>query len=90
MAWWKICAEGGVLAITIFNIRLPGGIGGPPLAILTICSVFGLRLLFKGLRDDILDENGIAKAPRWLYLAAGAALQIPAILYAFVVNRANQ
>lgn len=48
-----------------------------------------LRLLFKGMRGDIFDECGIAKAPRWLYLVAGVALQMPAIIYAYAIKAAN-
>jgi hypothetical protein len=80
-----------MIALTIFNLRLPSGIrgGGGILAGAVVCSVFGVRLLFKGMRDDILDESGIAKAPRWLYLASGVALQIPALIYVYAIKVAD-
>jgi hypothetical protein len=76
-------------ATTIFNVHLPGGTHGPPLAIILVCSIFGLRLLFKGIRGEILDECGMEKAPRWLYIASGVVLQMPAFLYAYAVKAAN-
>ena len=73
----------------IFDVYWPGGIYGPPIATILVCSVFGLRLLFKGMRGEILDESGIAKAPRWLYVVSGVALQMPAFIYAYAVKAAN-
>jgi hypothetical protein len=77
--------------MTIFNLHLPGGNRGWTLSIALslACSVFGLWLLFRGIRGDILDESGIAKAPRWLYLTLGIALQMPAIVYAYNVRAMN-
>lgn len=72
------------------SIHYPGGIGRRIIIVVVICSIDGIRFLLKGIRNDILDASGLEKAPRWVYLATGVALQIPAILYAFAVNRANQ
>ena len=74
----------------ILALYWPGGTRRSTPLIVLVCSVVGLRFVFKGIRNEILDADGIEKAPRWVYLATGAALQIPAILYAYVVNRANQ
>ena len=46
-------------------------------------------LLFKGMRGDILVKCGIAKAPRWMYLIAGVALQMPVFVYAYAIKTAN-
>jgi hypothetical protein len=73
----------------IFDVYWPGGISGPPIEIILVCSIFGLILLFKGMRGEILDESGIAKAPRWLYVVSGVALQMPAFIYAYAVKAAN-
>jgi hypothetical protein len=77
--------------MTIFNLHLPGGNrgSGSSIAFSVLCSVFGLWLLFRGLRGDIFDESGIAKAPRWFYVTLGIVLQMPAIIYAYMVSAAN-
>ena len=78
--------------LTAFTIHLPGGRGpheAAPIIIVIVCSVGGLMLLFKGMRGDIVDECGIAKAPRWLYLISGVVLQMPAFIYAYAIKAAN-
>ncbi len=76
-----------------FSLQLPGGMHGPhrsaPVIAVAFCSLMGLAFLLKGIRGEIFDEAGITKAPRWLYLTSGIALQIPALVYAFAVDAAN-
>jgi hypothetical protein len=79
-------------AMTAFTIQLPGGEsahGAAPIIFVVVCSVCGLMLLFKGMRGDILVKCGIAKAPRWMYLIAGVALQMPVFVYAYAIKTAN-
>jgi hypothetical protein len=50
-----------------------------------LCSFWGLRLLTRGFRGDILDSSGMAVAPRGLFIAGGLLLQLPLIGYAVFV-----
>jgi hypothetical protein len=70
----------------IFAIGVTGGSRYSTPILVIACSLLGLHLLFKGIRNDIMDATGIAKAPRWLYFAAGIALQAPVILYAYFLR----
>lgn len=46
------------------------------------CSFCGARILFKGIRGDILDGAGLELAARpWFYIA-GILLQIPLLIFA--------
>lgn len=65
------------------NRRVGGGFTG-----FGVLSVYGLRLLFKGIRDDIYDWIGEKSAPRWSYIAFGIFYQLPLIAYTlFVIHQ---
>ncbi|MBN9692562.1 MAG: hypothetical protein J0M24_20125 [Verrucomicrobia bacterium] len=42
-----------------------------------LCSLWGLRLLFRGLRGDVFDSMGIAVASRGWFIVGGMCLQLP-------------
>lgn len=42
-----------------------------------LCSLWGLRLLFRGLRGDIFDSFGTAVASRGWFIVGGVLLQLP-------------
>jgi hypothetical protein len=42
-----------------------------------LCSIWGLRLLWRGLRGDILDSSGMDVAPQSLFIFGGILLQLP-------------
>ena len=42
-----------------------------------LLSLFGLRIFYKGLRNDIYDWLGEKSAPRWSYIAFGLFCQLP-------------
>src|ERR1700690_2951639 len=44
-----------------------------------LCSFWGLNLLLRGLRQDILDASGHEVAPRSLFIGGGILLQLPLI-----------
>ena len=44
-----------------------------------LCSFWGLRLLVRGLRGDVLDSSGTALASRGWFLVGGICLQLPLI-----------
>lgn len=46
-----------------------------------LCSLWGMRLLVRGIRDDILDASGHRQAPRAWFVAGGILLQLPLIGY---------
>jgi hypothetical protein len=50
-----------------------------------LCSFWGLRLLMRGFRGDILDSSGMAVAPRGLFIAGGILLQLPLIGFTLFV-----
>ena len=60
----------------VLGRRIGGGIFG-----FGALSIYGLRFLYKGLRDDIYDWIGEKKAPRWSYIAFGLLCQLPLIAY---------
>lgn len=47
-----------------------------------LCSVWGLRLLFRGARGDILDSTGMETASRSGFIVGGILLQVPLIAFA--------
>ena len=44
-----------------------------------LCSVWGLRLLLRGVRGDVLDSTGMETASRNWFIAGGILLQFPLI-----------
>jgi hypothetical protein len=46
-----------------------------------LCSIWGLRLLLRGLRGDILDSTGMETASRSWFIAGGILLQFPLITF---------
>ncbi len=50
-----------------------------------LCSVWGLRLLFRGVRRDILDSTGMETASRSWFIAGGILLQFPLIAFTLFV-----
>jgi hypothetical protein len=44
-----------------------------------ICSFWGLRLLLRGIRGDVLDGSGHVVASRGVFIFAGIFLQLPLI-----------
>ena len=49
------------------------------------CSIWGLRLLWRGLREDILDPSGMPLASRSWFIIGGILLQIPLGAFTFYV-----
>jgi hypothetical protein len=47
-----------------------------------LCSLWGLRLVFRGLRGDTTDFLGHEVAPRSLFVGGGIFLQLPLIVFA--------
>ena len=45
------------------------------------CSAFGVRLIYLGVTNQIIDESGMDKAPRWMFIAGGFLMQIPLLTY---------
>jgi hypothetical protein len=52
-----------------------------------LCSYWGLRLLFRGLRGEIADSLGAAVAPRTVFMVGGILLQLPLAGYTLFVWR---
>jgi hypothetical protein len=52
-----------------------------------LCSFWGLRLLFRGVRGDILDSSGHDMAPRSLFIGGGVFLQLPLVVFLFFIWR---
>jgi hypothetical protein len=50
-----------------------------------LCSFWGLRLLFRGLRGDTLDSSGTETASRNWFIIGGSLLQLPLSGYAYFV-----
>jgi hypothetical protein len=46
-----------------------------------LCSFWGLRLLLRGLRGDVLDASGSAVASRGWFIGGGIFLQLPLISF---------
>ena len=44
-----------------------------------VCSIWGLRLLLRGIRGEILDSSGHAVASRDWFIGGGIFLQLPLI-----------
>jgi hypothetical protein len=42
-----------------------------------LCSFWGLRLLLRGVRRDVLDSSGHAVASRGWFIGGGIVLQLP-------------
>jgi len=40
-----------------------------------------MRLIYLGITNQIIDESGMNKAPRWMFLTGGFLMQIPLIAY---------
>ena len=53
-----------------------------------LCSAFGFRRLWLGLTNQIIDDSGMEKAPRWLFLGGGIVLQFP--LLVFIIYLSHQ
>jgi len=50
-----------------------------------LCSLWGMRFVFRGLRGDILDSSGTAVASRSWFIVGGMLLQCPLIGYVWFV-----
>ena len=50
-----------------------------------LCSFWGLRLLLRGLRGDILDSSGMEIASRGWFIIGGISLQLPLAGYTYFV-----
>lgn len=46
-----------------------------------LCSVWGLRLLLRGMRGDIRDSSGMETASRGWFIAGGILLQFPLLAF---------
>jgi hypothetical protein len=66
----------------VFQKRIGGGFLG-----FGLLSLFGLRLLWKGIRDDIYDWIGEKFAPRWSYVAFGIICQLPFVAFILFLFR---
>jgi len=49
------------------------------LMVFGILAIYGLRLLYKGVRNDVYDWVGETRAPRWSYIAFGVLCQVQLI-----------
>ena len=45
------------------------------------CSAYGVRLIYLGITNQIIDESGLDKAPRWMFITGGFLFQIPLLTY---------
>ena len=52
------------------------------LIVFAVFAVFGLRLLYRGLRDDIYDGSGMPRAGRSWFVIGGLACLLPLFAYA--------
>jgi hypothetical protein len=52
-----------------------------------ICAVFGLRLLYRGVRDDVYDASGTPIAGRGWFIAGGILCLLPLVAYALFLWR---
>jgi hypothetical protein len=93
LAWvhFHSCSLAPVLFLAIDDIRESQGfqkriVGG--LAAFGILAAFGLRFLYKGLRNDIHDWIGERYAPRWSYILFGLLCQLP--LAGFILLLSHQ
>jgi hypothetical protein len=50
-----------------------------------VCSIWGLRLLLRGIRRDILDSSGMETASRKWFIMGGVLLQLPLGCYGYFV-----
>ena len=55
--------------------------------VFAVFAIWGLRLLDRGIRDDIHDWIGERNAPRWSYIAFGSLCQLPLIAYLVFLHR---
>lgn len=46
-----------------------------------LCAAFGLRLLFRGIRNDILDSSGAPVAGRSWFIVGGVLCLVPLIAF---------
>jgi len=46
-----------------------------------LCSAYGVKLIYQGATNQIIDESGMDKAPRWMFLAGGFLMQVPLIVF---------
>lgn len=53
-----------------------------------LLAIYGIRLMYKGLTNDIYDFMGERNAPRWSYIVFGALCVMP--LVGFVVFLVHQ
>ena len=52
-----------------------------------LCSFWGLRLLLRGFRGDVLDSSGMETASRGWFIAAGTLLQLPLVGFTVIAWR---
>lgn len=52
-----------------------------------ICAAYGLRLLYRGLRGDVLGSSGVPMAGRGWFIAAGILCLSTLVAYTFFVWR---
>jgi hypothetical protein len=45
------------------------------------CCAYGIKLIYLGVTNQIIDESGMDKAPRWVFLAGGFLMQIPLLVF---------
>ena len=45
--------------------------------VFSLCAAFGFRLLFRGLRDDVIDSSGTPIAGRGWFIIGGIMLVLP-------------
>jgi hypothetical protein len=62
--------------------RIWGGI-----AVFGLCAAFGLRLLYRGIRGDVLDSSGAPVAGRGWFVAGGIVLVLPLVGYLLFIWR---
>ncbi len=46
-----------------------------------ICAAFGLRLLYRGLRGDVLDASGMPTAGRAWFICGGVVMLLPLVVF---------
>src|SRR5258708_3688613 len=50
--------------------------------VFSLCAALGLRLIWLGSTNQILDSSGLEQAPRWMFIGGGILLQSPLIGFA--------
>jgi hypothetical protein len=64
----------------LLNYRIGAGF-----LVFGVCAVYGLRLMYRGIRDDVYDASGTPIAGRGWFIAGGIICWLPLIAYAVFI-----